>query len=440
MEPDSQLLCPYAVDTFFKATPEKRTGRKSMSRRSGQNGCIQEDGNWYVVRFWKDVAGQQKRQRVRARICPTSGAGKLSASERKRRAKEIIEASGADTAEYFEKVVHSNHGITFREQAEIWLEHMKHRKRRPVAPSTLENWERCLKNWLNPNIGDTPLDSVGNLALRNLGATMVKGGLGASAIRSYTNAAKMVVASAIDEEGDVRYPRKWNHDFIDLPEDNHPKRPAVTADVVTAIVGAPTKKLYRMFYTLCASAGLRFGEALGINIKNISPDCTTINICQKAWRGQIHDYLKSENGKREIDLHPTVAAMLKDFVGERNCGLLFSTRTGRQLSQQNILKRSLHPILIDLKQPKMGCHAFRRFRITWLRKNLVPEDLITFWLGHAGKTVTDTYSKLRDDVGFRKQVAEKVGLGFEISPESAVVGPNGPKIEAGTVEELAVNY
>jgi integrase len=117
--------------------------------------------------------------------------------------------------------------------------------------------------------GNSPLDSVGNLALRNLGATMVKGGLGASAIRSYSNAAKMVVASAIDEEGDARYPRKWNHDFIDLPEDKNPKRPAVTADVVTAIVGAPTKKLYRMFYTLCASAGLRFGEALGIDIKNI---------------------------------------------------------------------------------------------------------------------------------------------------------------------------
>jgi len=157
-----------------------------MSRRSGQNGCIQEDGNWYVVRFWKDVAGQEKRQRVRERICPISGHGKLSASERKHKAKEIIEASGADTAEHFEKVVRSNRGITFREQATIWLEQMKNRKRKPVAPSTLENWERCLRNWLNPNIGDMPLDSIGNLALRNLGATMVEGRLGASAIRSYT--------------------------------------------------------------------------------------------------------------------------------------------------------------------------------------------------------------------------------------------------------------
>src|ERR1700721_3244985 len=170
MELESQLLCPDVVDTFVNATPEKRTGRKSMSRRSGQNGCIQEDGNWYVVRFWRDVAGQEKRQRVRERICPISGPGKLSVPERKRKAKEIIVASGADTAEYFEKVIRSTHGITFREQAEIWLEQMKNRKRKPVAPSTLENWERCLRNWLNSNIGDLPLDSIGNLALKNLAA------------------------------------------------------------------------------------------------------------------------------------------------------------------------------------------------------------------------------------------------------------------------------
>ncbi len=185
METKPQLPSVEVAVTVAQATPEKRTGRKSMSRRSGQNGCIQEDGNWYVVRFWKDVEGQEKRQRVREKICPISGPGKLSASGRKHKAKEIIAASGADTVEHFERVVRSNHGITFRKQAEIWLKQMKNRKRKPVAPSTLNNWERCLRNWLNPNIGDMPLSSVGNLALRNLGETMVKGGLGASAIRSY---------------------------------------------------------------------------------------------------------------------------------------------------------------------------------------------------------------------------------------------------------------
>ena len=241
-----------------------------------------------------------------------------------------------------------------------------------------------------------------------------------------------------NEEGDALYPRTWNHDFIDLPEDRNPKQPILASSVVTAIVSAPKEKYYRMYDALCASAGLRFGEALGIDITNISPDCTTIKICQKAWRGQIHDYLKSENGKREVDLHPTVAAMLKGFVGERNCGLLFSTRTGRQLSSRTSCGA---PCIrsFRLGQPKTGCHAFRRFRITWLRRNLVPEDLIRFWHGHAGKTVTDSYSKLKDDVEFRKQVAEKVGLGFELPSEKAVVGPNGPKLEVGPIEELAVN-
>jgi len=96
------LMLRQVVGTVTNATPEKRARiGKSMSRRSGQSGSIQQDGNWYVVRFWKDVAGQERRQRVREKICPISGPGKLSASERERKAKEIIAASGADSVEHF---------------------------------------------------------------------------------------------------------------------------------------------------------------------------------------------------------------------------------------------------------------------------------------------------------------------------------------------------
>jgi hypothetical protein len=70
-------------------------------------------------------------------------------------------------------------------------------------------------------------------------------------------------------------------------------------------------------------------KKIRLDISNISPDCTTIKICQKAWRGQLHDYLKSESGKREVDLHPTAAEMLEGFVGERNSGLPFCNRQNR---------------------------------------------------------------------------------------------------------------
>src|SRR6266478_222345 len=112
----SQVDGQSTIITHSDTRARTRRRGKSMSRRSGQSGHIEESGNWYVVRFWKDVVGQEKRQYVRERICPLSGPGKLSASERERRAKEIIVASGADSVEHFEKVVQSNHGVTFREQ------------------------------------------------------------------------------------------------------------------------------------------------------------------------------------------------------------------------------------------------------------------------------------------------------------------------------------
>jgi len=56
------------------------------------------------------------------------------------------------------------------------------------------------------------------------------------------------------------------------------------------------------------------------------------------------------------------------------------------------------------------------------------ETLERFWLGHANETVTDDYSRLKkEDVTFRKEVAEKVGIGFELPTQSSVVAPNAPK-------------
>src|SRR5215467_11332628 len=73
---------------------------------------------------------------------------------------------------------------------------------------------------------------------------------------------------------------------------------------------------------------------------------------------------------------------------------------------------------------KRGEHAFRRFRLTHLRKYYkegFPKDLEHFWMGHKPQHVSDLYSALKDDVEFRQSWAEKIGLGFELPqpiPES----------------------
>ena len=89
---------------------------------------------------------------------------------------------------------------------------------------------------------------------------------------------------------------------------------------------------------------------------------------------------------------------------------------GKPLSHSNLRNRLLYPILEVTGIDKAGFHAFRRFRVTHLRKKRVPEDLIRFWVGHGDKTVTDGYSQLKQDTEYRKAVVQQAGIGFEIPP------------------------
>jgi integrase len=432
-----------AIDTkVLTATPVKRRG-KSMFRRTGQSGHIESSGKWWVVRWWMDVPGLEKRKHMRERICPISGLGSLSKTVRERRAREIITKSGADTVEYFDQVVRQKNGVTFHEQARWWLNHVRSRKRKPIATSTLELWEACLKNWLHPSIGDLPLSEVNNAVLKSVVAKMSEQGLSPKTIDNYVPVVKMVVASAVDEQGEEIYPRKWNHEFIDLPvvEKDKQNTPSFSSEVMTGLARWKRER-ERMIFVLCGAGGFRVGEALGIEIdKHISPDFLTIFIQQKIHHGRVEQRLKTANGFRQVDLHPTIAAFLKEFVGTRASGFLFCTRQRKPLSPSNIIRRHLHKALKELGYVnpftgthKAGNHAFRRFRNTYLRNYAeCPEGLYKYWMGHAGKDMSDLYDKIKEDVVFRRKWAERCGFGFELPS----VVPSVPKCTEKTEVAIA---
>jgi len=395
-----------------------------MARRSGQIGYEEVKGGWYHVRFRMDVPGQERRAYLSRPICPVSGPGALTKPERLKKRKQIIAASGADTEEHFNKIEAINFGLTFRKQAEWWLNQVQARKRKPVRPTTIAGFASYLKKWLNPYLGDTPLSAVNNLVVKQLVSTMTEARLSAKMVNNVVQVIKMVVASAVNENGEQLYPRTWNPDFIDLPEIRNQRHPIFSEDVMKVLV-ANSEGRERMLYVLLGATGLRIGEALGLEIdKHVSDDFSELYIRQKAWNGLIQPFLKTQNGVREIDLHTSVSAALKTFVGDRSSGFLFCSKNGKPLLQSNILRLSLHPLLKKANQPKSGAHAFRRFRTTWLRKQHTPEDLIRFWLGHANHSITDVYSKLKEDTAFRKKVAEQVGIGFDLPSEKLEVAPN----------------
>jgi integrase len=276
-----------------------------------------------------------------------------------------------------------------------------------VKPATIRGWRHSLDRWLLPNIGNVLLADVGNAALKSVIEKMAAAGLSAQSIVTHSRVVKMVVASAVNDEGDQIYPRKWNHDFIGLPiiDPTKQHRPSLTREEAEAIVSSASSPRWATLFSLLAGTGLRIGEALGLKTTDFRPDCRVVSIRRSLWNGKEQDP-KTPNAVRVVDVSEPLAAHLRGYMAGRS-GYVFATANGRCLGQRNAL-RALHAT-----GKIVGFHAFRRFRAETLRRYRVPEDLIRLWLGHSKQSMTDLYaSGLASDEAWRQQWCEQVGIGF----------------------------
>lgn len=398
--------------------PAEPHGGKKVHRRMHsrfQKGTLQQVGKQVIVRFRIDKDGQ--RVLTHEHVCDVvNGKPTMTKAQQQRKAAEILQAAGVNDDKQIKQSVL---GVTFREQAEWFLEKSKTRNRKPISTNTAYTWRTTLDAWLLPELGDM-LQDVNNRSMKALVEKLVAAKLAPKSIENYIGLVKLVVGSAVDDGGEQMYPRKWNHEFIDLPEVKDQKTPSFLAHQVTQLV-QKAKDQNRLLLLLVASTGLRLGELLGLTVENITGGGQTITIRQQAGRGKVTNRLKTNNAYRVVDVHSEVAVELAAFMGERKSGLVFANSKGHAINESNLRNRVLYPILEELGFGQAGFHAFRRFRITHLRKMRAPEDLIRFWVGHGDKSVTDGYSQLKEDVEYRKAVVEQVGIGFTIPPVPTAV-------------------
>jgi integrase len=437
-------------DTLLPATSIRRRG-KSMNRRVGQNGSVFVKPNCKLGRcqhrkslcpkygrYWKDVSGQQERKRI------VISFGEVTQSVAERKLREHILRTDVDSVETFNEV--TSPATTFKQQAAWWLREIREgrivsRKRRTrLKPATLANYESAI-NWLNPVLGGLPLADIKNERAKLLVIRMRNASLSDKTMVNYFQVVRSVVASAVSSEGEQIYPHAWNFQFIGLPivDERKQTKASFTASEVEQILQR-AKLRYRVLFALLAGTGLRIGEALGLRITDFKDDFSTLTVNQSVWRLQTQTP-KTANALREVDLPSSLAAYVKAYAGNRKSGLLFESGSGKPLNQRNVLRDGLGKIRRDLKleQDGKGFHAFRRFRTAHLRRNRVPWDLEKLWLGHANRDVTDKYAEqLKNDLDWRKDVAEKTGLGFALPTSESSVGLLGlPEQEKTEVQKAA---
>jgi integrase len=345
-------------------------------------------------RYWIDFPEGRKRRVITLGVCATRTVAK-------RKLREQIEREGINSKETL--IASTAPGVTFREQATRWMASLATRRRRPVKPATIAGWQHSLDKWVLPTLGNRQLSDVSNGALRELVEVMTAGGLSPKSIVNHAAVVQLVLASAVDADGEPLYPRTWNHDFIGLPvvDKNKQHRPTVTEAEVGDLTSHAAYR-FAVLFALLAGTGLRIGEALALKPTAFSPDFRVMYVTRSIWRGREQDP-KTPAAVREVDIAEPLAALLRVYA-ENKSGYLFHTKSGRPLGQRNVLRAS-----------GVGLHAFRRFRMETLRRAGVPKDLERQWLGHAKETVGDLYAGgLQNDREWRREWCDRVGLGFSV--------------------------
>lgn len=340
---------------------------------------------------------------------------------------------------------------TFAQQAEWMIAEMKAgrivnaKTRERVGDRTIDFYSTAVA-YLNEIVGAKPLASINNAEARELVSRMRgernKDGSKRFSVKTlieYFKTFTKVVRSAVDNDGNQMHPRSWNLAFIGLPTVDKKKqhRPTLTAEEVTQLL-ANTAGRHRMGVALLAGSNLRISELLALRIeKHISDDRKTLYIRQqrKKDRSGVTDVLKTPAACRDIDLHSSLAKILDDFIGDRKNGFLIQTENGTMLSPENFFRDGLESALEKMGRTGVRFHAFRRFREAVLQKSEARQLLIDYWMGHENDDMSTRYGKqILEDVEYRKEWAEKVGLGFNLpASELPLFGLRGLQNEESVV-------
>lgn len=295
--------------------------------------------------------------------------------------------------------------MTLETRAETFLRQIETRNRNPVSISTLKAYRSYIRTWIAPLVGAAEIADFKNKEMREFVEKMVDAGLKPSTVTGVTNLVKAVIASATDEDGEELYPRKWNNDFIDLPVVNPREQnaPIIARESLLEAI-SKAQNGFGTLYSLLAGSGLRVSECLALKAGLDDPQANLYlpNEHKLVIRGQIKAGAfrgpKTEAGYREVDLSSEICGKL------RTDGWLFG-EGGKPLPLSTAY-------VAAHRDGIPGFHSLRRFRVTYLRETGTQEELIKYWIGHSSKDITDRYSKLAQNVKFRKEWAEKIGVGF----------------------------
>jgi integrase len=288
---------------------------------------------------------------------------------------------------------------TFSQQVDVYLERLSTKKRRPVKPASIATRRSILRAAV-PVLGETELADIRSGALRTLANALSDRGYKPGSIETVVTAAKTVVESDTDENGEPKHLHKWNNVFIFENVAAIPKRAKleVTATDIEAAILQLESPL-REFVATQAASGMRKGELLALRVEDFDADTGLLRVSRTLGQYGETD-TKTQAGDREIDIAPEIVVMLVEMLAGRTSGRLFDV--------------TLKQVRGAFEKLGIKSHSLRKFRYTRLDKLKVHPAIHAFWIGHSMGSLKKIYGFVHEDIELRQRLVREVGLGFTL--------------------------
>lgn len=293
--------------------------------------------------------------------------------------------------------------VTFRTLADEWqasvLPMYKH--------STQKHRRFMLKKHLLPRFGDKAVSEITRQEIQVYVAHLTHEGYAPKSIDHIHDVLSAVLRTAV----------KWGHlqenpaRGVDLPK-LRTVRPkwALTREQAAALLAA-LPPLGKAMAGLAILSGLRRGELFALRWQDIDEEARVLTVREAVYDGTFGTP-KTEAGLRQIPLSEAALGFIR--VWKQRAGrtepdmLVFSTRTGKVISPNNVLRREIFPACERLGLPHATWLTFRRTYSSWSHDKGVPGKVVAQLMGHANvDTTLNVYTQVLD--GALRAAVDKVG-------------------------------
>lgn len=396
--PDNVIRFPAPATIGAGLNHEEPTRGKGVSRmaqrkRQYGSGCLLEKGKGWAIR-WREL--EIAPDGTTRRVLRYETLGQMS----RRKASDILAQKMAAVSSKKEP---TRSRVTFRTLANEWqttvLPMYKH--------STQKHRRFMLKKHLLPRFGDKALSELTRQEIQMYVAHLTQEGYAPKSIDHIHDVLSAVLRTAV----------KWGHlqdnpaRGVDLPKLKtvRPKW-ALTPPQAAALLKA-LPPLARAMVGLAILSGLRRGELFALRWQDIDEHTRVLTVREAVYDGTFGTP-KTEAGLRQIPLSDLAMELIGEWKQrtpktEREA-LVFSTRTGKSISPNNVLRRAIFPACEALGLPHATWLTFRRTYSSWSHDKGVPGKVIAQLMGHANvDTTLNVYTQVLD--GSLRAAVDKVG-------------------------------